>query len=316
MPRGRTMISRRGLCLSALAMAGGCRSWQSGPTREIAITFDDAPKSGSAMMSGEERTRRLIAALADAGIAEAAFFATPRRLTQEGRARLRAYGAAGHIIGNHSATHVDLRRVSAAAFLADVARADRQLRTFPGFRPWFRFPFLAEGKTQVKRDAVRQGLQRMGYAQGYVTVDTYDWYLDRTANRAVERGEHLDLSGLRDLYVETLVRGADFYDRIAVSVLGRSPRHVLLLHENDLATLFVGDLVAALRRAGWTTITITSAYADPIAQILPKTLFANQGRVAALAHDAGMKRRQLVSPQEEETLLDRQFQARVLHVGE
>lgn len=294
-------------------MTSGCGRWRPVRTREIAFTFDDAPRSGSAVMSGKERAKRLLVALDAAGIREAAFFATPRQLTQEGRARLRAYGAAGHVIGNHTATHMDLRRVSADVFLADVARADHQLRALPQFRPWFRFPFLAEGENLGKRDAVRHGLQRMGYAQGYVTVDTYDWYLDRAANRALERGKHLDLPGLRDLYVETLVRGAEFYDRIAVSALGRSPRHVLLLHENDLAALFVGDLAAALRRAGWTPITITSAYADPIAQILPETLFTNQGRVAALAHDAGMKRRQLVSPQEEEILLDGQFQARVLH---
>ncbi len=281
-------------------------------TREIALTFDDAPRPDTAMLTGAARAQRLIAALKEADVPQVAFFAVPRTLTEEGRARLLAYANAGHVIANHTANHRNLRGMTAEEFLADVADADRTLRPFPNFEPWFRFPYLSEGDTREKRDAVRAGLRDMGYAQGYVTVDDYDWYLDAAANTAVKAGKEIDREGLRDLYVDVLLDCVEFYDRVAVKTLGRSPRHVLLLHENDLAADFIGDLVAALRAKGWKIISPAAAYEDPIAKIDPETLFLGQGRVAAIAHTKGMKPRDLIPETEEEDLLDRLFAERVL----
>jgi hypothetical protein len=78
---------------------------------------------------------------------------------------------------------------------------------------------------------------------------------------------------------------------------------VLLLHENDLAALFVDDLAEALRRKGWTIVPAIEAYQDPIATQLPDTLFNGQGRVAALARSHGAGPRDLVSEWEDEARL-------------
>lgn len=280
--------------------------------REIAITFDDAPTNDSAYMTGDERTTRLIAALKAAGIEQAAFFCVPRSRTTPELARLMAYAAAGHIIANHSNTHPNLRGLTAEDYLADIAAADAALKGLQNFRPWFRFPYLSEGDTRAKRDVVRAGLRAMNYAQGYVTIDNYDWYLNALANNAKKAGQSIDEAALRDLYVETLIEAVEFYDGIAVKALGRSPRHVLLLHENDLAVLFIGDLTAALRKRGWAIVKPDVAYADPIAQIEPDTLFLGQGRVAAIAHTKGEKPADLVEEREDEAVLDKNFAERVL----
>jgi peptidoglycan-N-acetylglucosamine deacetylase len=280
--------------------------------REIAITFDDAPTNDTAYMMGEERTKRLIAALKAADIKQAAFFCVPRGKSGAELARLAAYAAAGHVIANHSNTHRNLRTLSAEEYLADIAAADASLKDMKNFRPWFRFPFLSEGDTREKRDAVRAGLKAMNYTQGYVTVDNYDWYLNALANNARKAGQSIDEAALRDLYVELLLEAVEFYDAVAVKTLGRSPRHVLLLHENDLAALFVGDLTAALRKKGWTIVGADAAYDDPIATTEPDTMFLNQGRVAAIAHTKGTKPMELVHPREDEAVLDSIFSIRVL----
>ncbi len=280
--------------------------------REIAITFDDAPTNDTATFTGEERTKRLIAALKAAGIEQAAFFCVPRGRPAAELTRLNAYAAAGHIIANHSDTHRNLRSLPADEYLADIVAADAALKSFATFRPWFRFPFLAEGDTREKREAVRAGLRAMNYKQGYVTVDNYDWYLNTLANNARTTGQVVDEAALRDLYVETLIKAVEFYDAIAVKTLGRSPRHVLLLHENDLAALYIADLVGELRKRGWKIIGADLAYADPIADIMPDTQFLNQGRVAAIAHTKGMKPIELVHEEEDEAVLDGLFAARVV----
>lgn len=294
-----------GIVLAALLWAGSAEA------RELALSFDDAPRRGTPLMRAE-RAERLIAGLRQADAPQAVFFANSRRINAEGRRRLRAYAAAGHVIANHSASHPHLRDLTPERFLEDVAAADRVLRPLPGFRPWFRFPDLEEGDTRAKRDAVREGLVAMGYTHGYVTIDTYDWYIDMLANNAAQRGEMLNMEGLKSLYIEAIVGGADFYDDVAVAHLGRSPRHVLLLHENDMAAWFIADLVAALRADGWTIVSADAAYADAIAQTMPDTMLLNQGRVAALAYAAGAPRSALFSPFEEEAYLDTEFARRVL----
>lgn len=283
-------------------------------TRRLAITFDDAPRPDGAFLDGAERTRRLIQGLDAAGVRGAMIFATTERLqdTPGAEARLRAYAAAGHVLANHSHAHAWLRRAEAAEYLADARRANQALSALGDTPAFFRYPFLDEGRDVAQRDAVREGLAAMGLRNGYVTIDNYDWYLDALAAEAKAGGASPDMDAIRDIYVQTLVGAARFYDDIARDNLGRSPAHVLLLHENDLAALFITDLVAALRADGWDIIPAVEAYADPIAQRAPDTLFNGQGRVAALAHEAGRPARSLVHPLEDEQALRALFVSRGL----
>jgi hypothetical protein len=128
----------------------------------------------------------------------------------------------------------------------------------------------------------------------------------------MEEGKTIDLSKLGQLYVETIVDTAEFNDRIARDTLGRSPAHVLLLHETDLNALFIADLVAGLRAAGWTIITMDEAYRDPIAQMEPDTLYLGGGRVTALASAAGRDPDSLRHERTDEAELARLFEERVV----
>ena len=70
--------------------------------------------------------------------------------------------------------------------------------------------------------------------------------------------------------------------------IGRSVKHVLLLHETDLNAICIGEVVRGLRKKQWKIISPDEAYTDPIAQIEPvSTTILNQGRVHALAKQLG-----------------------------
>jgi peptidoglycan/xylan/chitin deacetylase (PgdA/CDA1 family) len=264
-----------------------CAQVAGAATREIAITLDDAPREDTAHFDGATRTSKLLATLKRAKVSQIAFFCNPARMDAAGAARIKAYADAGHLIANHSHTHADLHRVGVQAFLADVDAADQVLRRHSNFRPWFRFPYLHEGKTLEVRDALRTELDKRGYLSAYVTVDTYDWHMDRMFQDATAAGKKISFDRLRDAYVDLLSDSIDFYDEVAVKELGRSPRHVLLLHENDLAALYLGDLVKRLRKTGWKIISPEPAFQDPIASVEPDTLLLGQGRVIALATAKG-----------------------------
>jgi len=244
------------------------------------------------MFTGTERTQRIIDALAEAKTGPTVFFVTTRGLVQqdEGRDRIEKFAAAGHLIANHSHRHPWLSELTLADYLADLDQAEGLIADFDNKRDWFRFPFLDEERNDLaKRDAMRQALADRGLLSGYVTVDTYDWHIAALLNEALRNDREVNLDALREVYVAMVVDAAEHYAELSDEWLGRQPAHVLLLHENDPAALFIADAVAGLRDAGWTIISPDEAYADPIAEQLPETLFAGMGRVSALAYDKGAR---------------------------
>lgn len=267
------------LALVPLAQAGG----------KIALTFDDAPRLSAAYQSAEQRTERLLKALKDAEVAQVTFFCTTRNLDRDkGRERLAAYANAGHLLANHTESHRHFRDMGTKGYIDDIAVAHHKLKEMKGFYPSFRYPFLNGGRNLEEQTQIREALVELGYEHGYVTVDNYDWYMEALFNRAVKDGVALDMAALKRAYIDILWQAIVFYDDLAKKTLGGSPRHVLLLHENDLASLFIGDLVAHIRAQGWEIITPIEAYQEPLFKNQPKKL-CRQGRLACLARESGYR---------------------------
>jgi len=256
--------------------------------KRIALSFDDVPRQRGAFFSTEERTDRLIAALREAKVAQAVFFVNPGHLDHpEGAGRetqIAAYVAAGHVIANHSYSHPHLGKLTSDEYLADIDRAEAWLKDRSGYRPWFRFPYLFEGgRDKAKRDAVRSGLAARGLRNGYVTADGLDWHLEQLTVDAAAAGKKMDMKALRKLYLQMHLGAIEHHDAMARKTLGRSPAHMLLLHETDLAALFLGDLLAELRRTGWTFISADAAYSDPLRKAFPDVPFASGTLIGSMA---------------------------------
>lgn len=256
--------------------------------REIALTFDDCPRKVSSMMTGMERAHKLTSELKKANVSQVAFFCNSPSRSADGVERLNVFANAGHLIANHSYKHADLHKVSVEEFIQGIDLADQELKSFPNFRKWFRFPFLREGKTPADVEQVRAHLKKTGYINGYVTVDSQDWFTNELLVQGVEAGKKFDQKKLCNAYTDMLLDDAAFYDEMSVKALGRSVKHVLLLHETDLNALCIADVVRGLRKTQWKIISPELAYTDPIAQTEPvSTTNLNQGRVHALAKQSG-----------------------------
>lgn len=256
--------------------------------RRIALSFDDAPRKRGAFFTPDERSQRLLDGLRTGKVRQVVFFVNPGRLSQPdgqgGEAHIAAYAAAGHVIANHSFSHPSLNKIAANEFLGDVDLGEAWLKGRRGYRPWFRFPYLHEGgNDKTKRDVVRAGLAARGLRNGYVTADGADWHLEQLTIDAAAAGKPMDMKALRRLYLQMQLSAVEYHDRMAISTLGRSPAHVLLLHETDLAALYIADLVAELRRQGWTIITPDEAYRDPLAKAFPDVPWAGGTLTGAMA---------------------------------
>lgn len=260
--------------------------------KRIALSFDDAPRGRGAFFAPDDRTARIIAGLKDADAPQTVFFVVPGAIGHGdgvgGAQRIAAYVAAGHVIANHSNSHQRLSTTDTATYLADIDAAEVWLKGRPGYRPWFRFPYLDEGgKDKAKRDALRAGLAERGLRNGYVTAESSDWHLENLTRETAKAGKAIDRKALGALYVTWHVEAANYADGLMQHVIGRQPVQMLLLHETDLAALYIGDLVRALRADGWTVVSADAAYADPIGQRMPDTPAANGTLTEALAWQAG-----------------------------
>lgn len=285
--------------------------------KRIAFTFDDVPRDRGAFLTPDERTVKLIAALKRAGVEQAGFFVNPGFLERPdgkgGEDRILAYVAAGHVIASHSWDHPHLSETSAAGYLANIDRADAWLKGREGFRPWFRFPYLDEGnRDMARRDAIRAGLAQRGIHNGYVTADGADWLMESLTIEARRAGHEIDMNALRDFYVAAQLDAANHADRLARRELGRQPLHVMLLHETDLAALFIADFVAALRRDGWEIVTADAAFADPLNREFPDAPSANGTLLGQIAYARGHTEDVWPAITNEATMR-RLFNERVLH---
>jgi peptidoglycan/xylan/chitin deacetylase (PgdA/CDA1 family) len=260
-------------------------------SKDIAITFDDSPRSALGYLDGPNRAKKLIEVLKSHNIEQVAFFSNSKKLDAEGMQRIETYSQAGHIIANHTHSHPDFNKLSLEEYTQDFLLADSKLSKFKGFKKLFRFPYLREGNNSKKLDGMRAVLKKHGYINAYITLNNYDWYIETLFQRAIKEGVSIDQNRMRKFYVQVMIESIEYYDQIAQNHLGRSPKHILLLHEMDISALYLGDLIDELRRKGWNIISPEEAYTDEISQYKSQQpLNYNPGRIGEIALNKGQKK--------------------------
>jgi peptidoglycan-N-acetylglucosamine deacetylase len=295
-------ITRRGaLVLCATPLVAQTRP-------RVAITMDDVRWQIIPEDRRPEAEERLLRHL---GKTRAFLFAIGQSVDNpEGSGILKRWSAAGHRIGNHTYSHQPLfGRITPEEFEADILRNEDVLRSYSGFRKWFRFPALNEGQTRALRDRFRSFLAQQDYRNGAVTIDASDWYYNQRLLASIEAQHGFDATRCRQPYLDHIWDRARFYDQLSRDVLGRSVPHTLLIHYNLLNSLFLGDLLGMFRSKGWGVTDAEEAFLDQVFTRPPDTAPAGESLIWALAKETGGFEDRLRYPGEddvyEKPLLDR-----------
>ncbi len=278
---------------------------------EIAFTFDDPTTDGGANLTWQQVNERILGTLHTNQIKSILFVCGKRVDSKLGRQLVAAWDHAGHLVGNHSYSHLyfnastdggpdGFNKVTLAEFEADALKNEALIQGYSHFTPLFRYPFFKEGDTAEKRDGMRAFLQTHGYRIGRATIDASDWAIDARLENRTKAHSHADLTEYRDFFLQHIWERAQFYDSLSRQVIGHSLRHTLLLHHSGLNALFLGDLIAMFRRNGWRTVDAEYAYRDPVYDRQPKTLPAGESLVWALAKETGKFEEQLRYPGEDD----------------
>jgi uncharacterized protein (TIGR02246 family) len=249
--------------------------------RPLLVTVDDLPlASRSLHASADERrtiTRDLLAALERHGIHAVGLVTWGNVQDETDRASLEAWLDAGHELGNHSTRHLSYTATEPAAFIADVDSCRARLAEILAPRGrtvrFFRFPFLREGNTTEKVDAMRAYLGTSGQRNLPVTLDNQDWSHERPWVDARRAGRDRDLARIACDYQAALRAEIRDQERRGDDLAGRPLPQILLLHANEVGAAQWHALFAWLAETGH-----RFAAAD---EVLGDSIFARIPSVAA-----------------------------------
>ncbi len=242
------------------------------PDRRVAVTFDDLPAVALPGDASCDRaaligfTERLLGEIGDVPTVG---FVVEEQVCDEDGLRADLLGRwleAGHGLGNHTASHPDLNRLSAAAYIADIVRGEATTAPLLAARGdtlrYFRYPYLHAGDTAKKKASVETFLAERGYTNAPVTIDSDEWVFARAYVRAAERRDSTQMARIGTAYLAFMEAIVAHYEGWSAEVLGYELPQVLLVHANLLNADYFAEVADMLRRRGYRFVTLDEALED------------------------------------------------------
>jgi peptidoglycan/xylan/chitin deacetylase (PgdA/CDA1 family) len=246
---------------------------------EVAITIDDFN------VRSPEGDQQILDALKKHNV-KAALFVTCKYLENPMvMERLSHWEKAGHLIANHTYSHQNYNKSDFEAYKTDILHCHEKLKARTGFKPLFRFPFLKGGDTPEKNQRIQSFLKDHGYKNGYVTIDASDWYISDELLKSKKK----DTSPYRNYYLKHIRERALYYDGLAQKYWKKPVKHTLLIHHNQLNSLYLGDLLEMFKNKGWKVVDAAEAFQDPVFDLIPDVIPAGESLMWTLAKKAGDK---------------------------
>jgi peptidoglycan-N-acetylglucosamine deacetylase len=134
-------------------------------------------------------------------------------------------------------------------------------------------------------------LHARGYVVAPVTIDFSDWVWNEAYARCVATGDSGAVAVLRQRFLRDAQVALDWSERSARLLIGRSIRHVLLLHLGAFDALMLDDLLTMYERRGVRFIPVAEALTDPIYSIDPG-MTGRANFLLQLLHATGRRRAQ------------------------
>ncbi|MBW8875534.1 MAG: DUF4440 domain-containing protein [Acidobacteria bacterium] len=269
MRRTRTLAA-----IALLALLTGSTMTGAGPAgRPLLISVDDLPVAGGGIHTDpaerERITQGLLAVLAKHHVPAVGLVIWGNVKTDADRAILRRWLAAGHELGNHSASHFDLTTTAADAYVIDVEAGRAGLASFLAREEnrklrFFRFPFLDEGDTPAKLDAVRAYLARSGQRNLPVTIDDQDWMFEKPWVEARRKDDRKEMDRVGDEYQESLHVEVRDQEARGDRLFGRPVPQILLLHANEVGAAQWDRLFTWLEKRGYRFARADEVLADAV----------------------------------------------------
>ena len=236
---------------------------------QVTLTFDDLPVHGD-LPPGESRlhiAQIILATLQREQIPPSYAFVTGAAAQNDPALLevLQTWRAAGQPLGNHTWSHPALSASTAEQFEADIQRNEPLLQSLANTQDWhlFRYPYLDEGDTRAKRNAVHTWLHLHHYQVAQVTHDFDDYLWNPPYARCATQHDQAEIAALETSYLAAADRQITRAHLLSRALYGRDIPYVLLLHVGAFDARMLPRLIALYRSRGYTFTTLQKAQADP-----------------------------------------------------
>lgn len=248
----------------------------------VAVTVDDLPMHAP-IPPGESRieiAQKIIASLKRHNVPEVYGFINAGKIKEDPLSEevLSLWIQAGYPLGNHVYDHLSLNDLTVQKYIGLIEENVSFLVKYNGGMDWkyFRYPFLHEGETLEKRNAVRTYLANQNYRISHVTIDTRDWAWNEAFSRCGAKGVDVEtLSWMKTSFVKYSVDNLVFADKLSSALFGRQIPHILLLHIGVFDAIQVDALLTQYENEGVEFIPLSEALKDPIYSLDPALASAN-----------------------------------------
>ncbi len=274
--------------LGALSLVSCAPAIVTKKSPSFAVTMDDFGLGFDRLLSPEIRNTRILEAF-DKHKHKAAGFVTGRFVDNDfGQRVLQSWSDAGHILGNHTYSHMNSSEIDEDLIKADILKNDEFLSKYERYRKIFRFPFLAEGGTPEKVTEYRTFLKEHGFQNAAVTIDTIDWYTTSRLEKKLIENPSIQTEPYRDYYVKAVLKLAIHFRDLAEALGFSDLPHSMLMHHNILNGLFLDDVLSAMESEGWELINAEDMLQHPLYRLEAATPTRGRSVLSVLAQEKGL----------------------------
>jgi len=197
---------------------------------------------------------------------------------------LREWISSGNPLGNHTWSHPSLDKSTATQYIHNIAENEPLLEKVDpaGDWHWFRYPYLEEGDTLAKRDAVRDYLLGHHYKIAEVNLDFGDYMWNDAYARCAAKKDLTAIASLHDSYLATADEYITYSRTLSQRLYGRDIPYVLLLHVGAFDAKMLPELIGLFRKRGFEFVSLPKAEADPAYSVDPKVAYPGGGLLMEL----------------------------------
>ncbi|RYY74190.1 MAG: hypothetical protein EOO52_15110 [Gammaproteobacteria bacterium] len=256
------LLTLKHIFIFSIVMLTGILTIQS-HAQEIIIAFEDT-LAPTTTLDGTARTKMLIRNMARADVKQAMFLIRTKTITPHTIDRMMYYDETGQFLVNAGHNYSMLHASKSFGYPIDIMKANAALKEYQNYHKHVFFPYLYDGRDRQLLEQLQNYLVEHNYSPTYVTTRVHDVYMNRLYHERTSAGRTVDIRQLEKAYIKMIVDAVMAYDVKARTILGFSPRQVLLLHENDIAAYCIVGAIDALNAKGFKIISPEKVFTDPI----------------------------------------------------
>ena len=282
--------------LACVARSAKASSITNRSTIDVAITVDDLPIGSGEFRNGERRKtlKRMIEVFQQHGLTKVYGFVNSTDLDDwsEVNKMLQDWLRAGFLLGNHTHSHPALSDTTATEYIGEIKKTDAFLANLgvdQKTRRVFRYPFLQEGNTLRKREAVRRFFEKNGYEVAPVTFDGQDHHFNELYAEGANNGQ-ARAQAVQDGVLKA-ASGLTGARKLATKIFGRDVKHIMLMHLASINVEMLDQILTQLETQGARFVTLEEAMSDPVYKLNPGQAARDTGTfLTEMAYAAGLEK--------------------------